>query len=73
MSEEIDLSQFDDIADRVERAKAKSAAVRAAKGGGSVSGPAAGAGGGMWQHLLMKRRPFPRRSRLLDVQLRPVP
>ncbi len=46
MSEEIDLSQFDDIADRVERAKAKSAAVRAAKGGGSVSGPAAGAGGG---------------------------
>ena len=40
MSEEIDLSQFDDIADRVERAKAKAAAVRAAKGGGGGSAPA---------------------------------
>ena len=29
MSEEIDLSQFDDIADRAERAKAKAAAIRA--------------------------------------------
>ena len=42
MSEEIDLSQFDEIADRVERAKAKSAAVRAAKGGGgSATAPVA--------------------------------
>ena len=37
MSEEIDLSQFDDIADRVERAKAKAAAVRAARGGGGAA------------------------------------
>lgn len=37
MSEEIDLSQFDDIPDRIERAKAKAAAIRAAKeGGGSA-------------------------------------
>ena len=47
MSEEIDLSQFDDIADRVERAKAKAAAVRAAKGGsGAAPAPAAAGGGG---------------------------
>jgi cytochrome b6-f complex iron-sulfur subunit len=45
MSEEIDLSQFDDIADRVERAKAKAAAVRAAKGGGGAApAPAAPSG-----------------------------
>ncbi len=34
MSEEIDLSQFDDIADRVERAKAKAAALREARAAG---------------------------------------
>ena len=47
MSEEIDLSQFDDIADRVERAKAKAAAVRAARGsGGDASAAAAPASSG---------------------------
>lgn len=49
MAEEIDLSQFDDIADRVERAKAKAAAIRAARGGGdagSAPAPAAKAEGG---------------------------
>ncbi|HAA75915.1 TPA: hypothetical protein DCE37_12435, partial [Candidatus Latescibacteria bacterium] len=46
MSEEIDLSQFDEIADRVERAKAKAAAVRAAKGGGGDAPAAAPAEGG---------------------------
>ena len=37
MSEEIDLSQFDDIPDRIERAKAKAAAIRAAKEGGGTA------------------------------------
>ena len=48
MSEKIDLSQFDNIADRAERAKAKSAALRAARegGGGSAPAPAVKASGG---------------------------